>query len=124
MIRRPLLASTLVMLATVLATNPAGAEDKPFVFRGPKCPLPRSPFAHEKATPVELACRIDADDDGLDDEIEGIVADCFMPEFRFDSAEHNRVDWPVEAGVAAREPRALFGIDPEPPPRPTDPPRG
>jgi hypothetical protein len=91
------------------------------IHGGPKCVLPFSPFVHETATPADVACSLDADDDGLNDEIEGFVAGCFAPALRFDGAEkarrHGLTD--CEIGDApclpdGTEPLTVFRVDPDP----------
>ena len=52
-------------------------------------PLDRSPVLLSTAMPVELVCKYDEDDNGLDDEIETQIAQAFVPQFRFDAAEEH-----------------------------------
>ena len=115
--RRAAVRSSMAALATFLGAAAAGAADTPYVTRGPLCPLPHSPFFRELATPAELVCKLDADDDGLDDLIENTIAECFMPTFRFDTAENALRTFPAPPGtdpskVATQEPRALYSVVP------------
>ncbi|MFO0565753.1 MAG: hypothetical protein U0263_08825 [Polyangiaceae bacterium] len=56
----------------------------------PTWELPRSPFVPHRATPSALECEIDEDDDGLDDEMEGLLAERFVPVIKFAKKEHDR----------------------------------
>ena len=93
----------MAALATFLGVSAAAAADTAHVARGPLCPLPYSPFAREVSTPAELVCKLDADDDGLDDRIENTIAECFMPAFRFDSAENALRTFTAPEGVRSFE---------------------
>ena len=116
--RSAVLSPPLAALAALLGLAPsARAADVPYILHGPRCPLPYTPYTQELATAPELVCRLDADDDGIDDAIENLVAECFMPMFRFDTAENALRTWPAPAGAppgsaATEEPRAVFSVDP------------
>ncbi|MBK7583697.1 MAG: hypothetical protein IPI67_26320 [Myxococcales bacterium] len=72
--------------------------------------LPRSPFVPHRATPSALECEIDEDDDGLDDEIEGLLAERFVPVLRFASGEPARLSGAQFPG--GQEPFVAFNASP------------
>jgi hypothetical protein len=140
MSRHGLVSLVSLSVGAVIATGAwaeASAEDldpdfptyAAYTDKGPVCPLDFSPFVHETATPADLACRLDQDDDGLNDEVEGRVAECFVPAFKYDHHEgidfdgkghHTRRHLPECAdGVrppclpGGSEPVALFNISPD-----------
>lgn len=51
------------------------------------CKLQRSPWVPHRATPEPWECTIDEDDDGLDDEMEAALANCYAPELHFAPGE-------------------------------------
>lgn len=122
-----MLALATVLLAMSLASG-ARADTPKWVTIGPDCVLPYSPFAHETATPrayyddtsvdpseFSFMCSLDQDDDGFDDNIESVIADCFAPYLKFDSAENALTIAPKFPGTSkgfGSEPVALYTFDP------------
>ncbi|MBE7485105.1 MAG: hypothetical protein HS104_34695 [Polyangiaceae bacterium] len=75
------------------------------------CPLHHSPWVPHRATPQPWECSIDEDDDGLDDEIESALADCFAPQLHFTPDEPAlAVDIKFPGG---REPFTVFNAYPD-----------
>ena len=73
--------------------------------------LPRSPFVPHRAAPSALECDLDEDDDGLDDEIEGLLAERFVPQLLFSLTEPARKDDVKFPG--GKEPFTAFNAWPE-----------
>jgi hypothetical protein len=121
-----LLHCALALLALMSANRAWAADTIEEVTVGPTCDLPYSPYTHETATPlrsysdagttgsaaddVSYVCGLDEDRDGFDDHIESVIADCFAPYLRFDSAEIPLAAPPAFPG--GTEPVALYTIDP------------
>jgi hypothetical protein len=75
------------------------------------CKLPRSPWVHHEAAPENLECLIDEDDDGIDDEIEALLANCFAPSFHFAATEDTRVTGDAKF-PGNQEPFTAFNVFP------------
>lgn len=105
-------ARCLVALALLCATVMISrhAEAGKTTGGSPTWELPRSPFVPHRATPSALECEMDEDDDGLDDEIEGLLAERFVPVIRFASGEAH-----VKSGAqfpGGKEPFVAFNVWP------------
>jgi len=70
-------------------------------FVSADCPLSRSPVLLPMAMPANLDCVYDEDGNGLDDDMEVAIAQCVVPEFRFDVGE----PW---WSLGPQEPHVLF----------------
>lgn len=75
------------------------------------CKLPRSPWVPHRATPEPWECNIDEDDDGLDDDIELALAECYAPQLHFTLDEPAlAIDKKFPGGT---EPFVVFNIYPD-----------
>lgn len=102
--------SGALIVAVVLLFAPSGWAGT-LVGGSGICKLPRSPWVPHKAAPENLECLIDEDDDGIDDEIEALLANCYAPSFRFAPTEDTRITGnPTFPG--GQEPFTAFNVFP------------
>ena len=76
-----------------------------------RCPLTRSPWVPHLATPAAIECTLDEDLDGVDDELEATLAECYVPLMRYVEGEPARLTQDARF-PGSEEPFTTFNVWP------------